>query len=65
MPNDYLIHCHQFITHEIEQAQASKRRAEARGDAHQIAYHRGQMEELNSLRSFMAEHFNLTTQQYF
>ena len=65
MPNDYLIDCHQYITRELAQAEATKRQAEVRGDAQQAAFHSGRMEELSGLRTFLSEHFNLTTQQYF
>jgi hypothetical protein len=65
MPNDYLIHCHQHISHELDQAEKLRRQAQARGDARQVAFHTGRMEELSSLRAFLSEHFNLTTQQYF
>ena len=65
MPNDYLIHCHQYISQELNRAQALRRQAEIRGDAGQAAFHTGQMEELSGLRTFLSEHFNLTTQQYY
>ena len=65
MPNDYLIHCHQYISQKLNQAGALQRQAETRGDQCQAAFHAGQIEELSSLRAFLSEHFNLTTQQYF
>ena len=65
MPNDYLIHCHQYISQELNRAQALRRQAEIRSDAGQAAFHTGQMEELSDLRTFLSEHFNLTTQQYY
>ncbi len=65
MPNDYLIHCHQHISRELKQAEALRRQAEVHGDACQVAFHTGQLNELSDLRTFLNEHFNLTTQQYF
>ncbi len=65
MPNDYLIDCHKFITHELSQAETLRRQAETVGDTRQAAFHAGQIEELSTLRGFLSKHFDLTTQQYF
>ena len=65
MSNDYLIACHGHINRELDQAETLRRQAESRGDPLQVAFHRGQIKELLSLRAYMSEHFNLTTQRYY
>ena len=65
MPNAYLVACHRYITREMDRAETLQRKAETRGDMHQAAYYAGQVEEFSSLRGYMSEHFNLTTQRYY
>ena len=65
MPNTYLVACHQFISREMERAETLKKKADARGDSLQAAFHAGQIEEYSALRGYMSKHFNLTTQRYY
>lgn len=65
MPNDYLIACHRYITHELDRLHDLRQKAESHGKSHEVAFHEGQIEELTALRQYMSEHFDLTTQRYY
>ncbi|MBT8328945.1 MAG: hypothetical protein HKP52_06290 [Desulfofustis sp.] len=65
MPNEYSVQFHDFITIEIENAQAQRAEAEQAGDDHNQSYWSGQLEELTWLRAYLKDHVDLKDFTYY
>ena len=65
MANQYLIEIHNYINTKIADAQVAKKATAQREDSAQISYLNGQLDELDALRRFLKDHFDLPTQSYY
>ena len=66
MSNQFLKEIHNFVTKKIADATAAMDETEADngGNDHQKSFYEGKLSEFRSLRAFMDEKYNLTTQSY-
>lgn len=65
MSNQFLQEIHQYLTGSILASQTAAKTAAQTGDAAQLHFHQGKLEELQALRAFLDAHINLTTQRYY
>ncbi len=65
MPNEYSVQFHDFITSEMENAQAHLAEAEQAGDNLELSYWSGKLEELIWLRAYLKEHVDLKGFTYY
>ena len=65
MANQYLVDIHDYITSKINTAQEAKKFAVQKEDPTRISHLDGQLDELNELRQFLKQHYDLATQKYY
>ncbi len=65
MANQFLVEIHDHISRQIENGDKDRADAQSRQDTDRIAFMDGKLDELRMIRSFLTEHFDLTTQKYY
>lgn len=65
MANEYAVAIHNYISGKIASAEKNMKLAERERDAGSISYYRGQLEEFNKMRRYLAEKIDLKTQKYY
>ena len=65
MANQFLVEIHDHISRQIEAGNKDRADAQYRQDSDRMAFMDGKLRELRMLRSFLTEHFDLTTQKYY
>jgi hypothetical protein len=65
MANQFLVEIHHHISRLIKTGAQEAADAENRGDKARMAVMAGKIDELKNIRSFLSEHFDLTTQKYY
>ena len=65
MANQYLISIHDYISSKIDAVQKAKKATLKEENPAQISCLEGQLDELDSLRRFLKEHFDLPSQSYY
>ena len=65
MPNEFLTEIHEYISEAIDAAETRLNGAECRDDRIRQNFYAGQIEELQALRQYLFDHFDLNTQQYY
>ena len=65
MANEFSVAIHDFISAKIAAGQKNKADAEKIDDRATASYYEGQLQELNAIRRYMAEHMDLKTQKYY
>jgi hypothetical protein len=62
MPNEFLTEIHEYITQAIT---AAKSRQSSAVDRNDQVFYAGQIEELQALRQYLTDHFDLSTHRYY
>lgn len=65
MANQFLVEIHDFISRQLDAAKHDMDDAKSRGDDHRKVFVEGKINEFKRFRSYLNEHFNLTTQKYY
>jgi len=65
MANEYLVEIHNYISEKTAAAQKNKIFAEQQNDLNSKQYWEGQLQELATIRQYLAEKIDLKTQKYF
>ncbi|UCD81102.1 MAG: hypothetical protein JSW26_06650 [Desulfobacterales bacterium] len=65
MANEYLVAIHSYISDKIAAAEKNKKTAEQQNDLTSLHYWQGQLQELETIRQYLAEKIDLKTQKYF
>lgn len=65
MPNEYLVQIHDYIGEQIARARQNKLAAQRSNDIEAAWYCEGRLQELQALRKFISDNFDLLTQVYF
>ena len=65
MANQFLTEIHDHISRQIEADLKQRNKAQAMRDEKRFAFLDGKLFELRLMRSYLSEHFNLTTQKYY
>ena len=65
MANEYLVAIHNYISEKIAAAENNKKNAEKQNDLSSLQYCEGQLQELKTIRRYLAEKIDLKTQKYF
>ena len=65
MANQFLVEIHDHISRQIEAGGKDRFDAQSRQDSDRMAFMDGKLSELRMIRSFLTEHFDLTTQKYY
>jgi hypothetical protein len=65
MPNEFSIEIHHHISSTLETIRARLARAHDAADAEELAYCRGQLEELAWIREYLKENFDLKGFTYY
>jgi len=65
MPNEFLAEIHEYISAAIAAAESRLNAADCRDDRIKKNFYAGQIEELQALRQYLFDHFDLNTQQYY
>jgi hypothetical protein len=65
MANQFLVEIHRYLSRQIDTADRARHEAGSLGDGARQAFYTGKIDELNKLRAFISERFDLLTQKYF
>ncbi|MFH1251757.1 MAG: hypothetical protein V1715_11765 [bacterium] len=65
MPNQFLTEIHEYITEVTTTAKSRQRSADDLNDEVEKNFYAGQIEELQALRQYLTDHFDLSTQRYY
>ncbi|MDF1593991.1 MAG: hypothetical protein P1P89_20990 [Desulfobacterales bacterium] len=65
MPNQFLTEIHAYITEALTDAKSRQRSADVCNDQAGKHFYAGRIEELQALRRYLADHFDLSTQRYY
>jgi hypothetical protein len=65
VPNQFLTEIHEYITEGISAATSRQNSADCRNDQVEKHFYAGKIEELQALRRYLSDHFDLGTQQYY
>ena len=65
MPNEYSIEIHNHISEMVAGSKEQLNTAQQASDSKNEAYQRGRLDELNWLRSYLAEHVDLKDFKYY
>jgi hypothetical protein len=65
MANQFLVEIHDYISRQLEAGLKESGEARNRGDEKRLAFMNGHLSELRLIRTFLSEHFDLTTQMYY
>ena len=65
MPNEFLTEIHEYISEAIAAANSRLNAADCRNDPIKKNFYVGRIEELQALRQYLFDHFDLNTQQYY
>ncbi len=65
MANQFLVEIHEFISTQMALGHQAQTEAQARGDRGQMKFCDGRMDELQKLRRFLSDQFDLDTQTYY
>ena len=65
MANEYSVTIHNYISAEIAAAVENKKDAENKNDLASLRYYEGRVQELNTIRQYMAKRIDLKTQKYY
>lgn len=65
MANQFLVEIHDYISRQIESGVKDRTDAQSRQDAERTAFMDGKIDELEMIRRFLSDHFDLTTQKYY
>lgn len=65
MANQFLVQIHQFISDRQASSRQSVDQSRSRGDRGRESFHQGRLDELQKLRDFLGEQFDLDTQTYY
>jgi hypothetical protein len=65
MANAFLVEIHDYISRQIEASLKYREEARDRSDEKRLAFIDGHLLELQLMRQFLSERFDLTTQKYF
>ncbi len=65
MANQFLVEIHAYISRRIEAGLEDRSDAQSRQDAQRVAFMDGCIDELKTVRRFLSDHFDLTTQRYY
>jgi hypothetical protein len=65
MANQFLVEIHDYISRQIEAVLKDSDEARVMADAKRLAFLDGKLFELRLMRSYLSEHFDLSTQKYY
>ncbi|MEJ2156467.1 MAG: hypothetical protein P8X96_14100 [Desulfobacteraceae bacterium] len=65
MANQFLVEIHDYISRQIQSGIRERSDARSRQDEDRAAFMDGKIKELNRIRRFLSDHFDLTTQKYY
>ena len=65
MANQFLVEIHDYISRQMEAGLKERGEARDRNDEKRMAFMDGHLSELRRIRTFLSEHFDLTTQMYY
>ena len=65
MANQFLVEIHDYISRQIQAGVTERSAARSRQDVDRAAFLDGKIKELNMMRRFLSDHFDLTTQKYY
>ena len=65
MANEYSVAIHHYLTDKIVASEKKKKVAVKENDLASIRYYEGQLQELNTIRQYLAEKIDLKTQKYY
>jgi len=65
MPNQFLVEIHDYITAALTAVERLQQSVENRNDPVEKNFYSGQIEELQALRQYLTDHFDLSTQRYY
>jgi hypothetical protein len=63
--NQFLVEIHDYISRQIESGVKDRTDAQSRQDVERTAFMDGKIDELEMIRRFLSDHFDLTTQKYY
>jgi hypothetical protein len=63
--NQFLVEIHEYISRQIEAGLKERSDARSSHDAQRAAFMDGKIDELKTIRRFLSDHFDLTTQRYY
>jgi predicted transcriptional regulator len=63
--NQFLVEIHAYISRQIEAGLKERSDAQSGHDAQRAAFMDGRVDELKTMRRFLSDHFDLTTQKYY
>ena len=65
MANQFLVEIHEYISLQIDAGIKNIADARSRRDQDRMVFMEGKIDELKIIRTFLSDHFNLSTQKYY
>jgi hypothetical protein len=65
MANQFLVEIHEYISRQIDAGIKNIADARSRRDQDRMVFMEGKIDELKIIRTFLSDHFNLSTQKYY
>ncbi len=65
MANQFLVEIHDYLSRNIEAAKSQLEEDGAPGDKERRHFNAGKLDELNAIRAYISEKFDLITQKYY
>lgn len=65
MANQFLVEIHEYISTQMALGRQARTEAQSRGDRGHMKFCDGRMDELQTLRLFLSDQFDLDTQTYY
>lgn len=65
MANQFLVEIHDYISRQMETGLKGRAAALDRADKDRLYFLDGKLDELQSIRAYLSEHFDLDTQKYY